>query len=179
MNQPTYNSETKIWSGPKSETIYNSEVSLGYLILNVLKQTPERVTQVSADTNVELTCHEMRKRTMKIVNYLQTSGYKQGDIVGIMASNSENLAPVVFACLSLGLPINPLAPVMTECDVIQMYSKTKPKIIFCDANIVETLKNAVKKMKTKCEIYTLMAKVDGFKFVDDLLAVDYDENCFV
>jgi 4-coumarate--CoA ligase len=178
MNQLNYNPETKIWSGPKHESIHNSEISLGYLILNVLKQTPERVTQVSADTNVEITCQEMRQRTMKIINYLQSSGCKQGDIVGIMASNSENLAPVVFACFTLGLPINPLAPIMTESDVIQMYSKTKPKIIFCDANIFETVKNAAKKMKMETKIYTLMAKVDGFIFVDDLLAVDFSENNF-
>jgi 4-coumarate--CoA ligase len=95
-----------------------------------------------------------------------------------MASNSENLAPVVFACFTLGLPINPLAPILTESDVIQMYSKTKPKLIFCDANIIEKMKIAVEKMKIESEIYTLMAKVDGFEFVDDFIAVDFNENDF-
>jgi 4-coumarate--CoA ligase len=175
----SYDRGNKVWSGPKYDPIYNTNVSLGYLILNVLKKTPELVTQMSADTNIEITCHEMRQRIMKISTQLAASGLQQGDVVGIMASNSENLASIVFACFTLGLPINPLAPVMVEIDVIQMYSKTKPKIIVCDSSVVQTVQSAVDKIKIRPVIYTLMKRVDGYKFVDDLLDVDFDEKNFV
>jgi 4-coumarate--CoA ligase len=179
MNKAGFDPENKIWRGKKHESIYNPNVGLGYLILNVMAKTPDLVTQVSADTNVEITCREMRRRTMKIVNYLRNAGFKQGDIAGVMAANSENLAPVVFACLTLGMPVNPLATLMTENDVIFMYSKTKPKIIFCDASVVKTVQNAVDKISTKPEIYTLMERVEGYKFVDNLLNVELNEDDFV
>lgn len=178
MNQSVYNPDRTIWSGSKVESIYNSNVSLGYLILSVLKKTPEFVTQVSADTNVEITCVEMRLRTLKIASYLAAAGFKQGDVVGIIASNSENLAPVVFACFTLGLPINPLAPVMTVSDIVYMYSKTKPKAIFCDVTLIETVQKAIEKLPTNPVVYTLSGRAAGFKFVDDILKIDFAEEEF-
>ena len=166
-----FDKDEKIWSGPKFQPIYNPNVSVGYLILNVLKKTPEMVTQVSADTGVEITCHEMRRRTIKIAKNLQAEGYKQGDIVGIMASNSENLAPLVFACFTLGLPISPVAPAMQEADIVMIYSMTKPKIIFCDATVVKIVQSAVDKMSIKPVINTLIDKISGYSFLDDILTV--------
>lgn len=176
----TFNEKEKIWSGVKRETIYNPNVSLGYLILNEFKKTPERITQISADTGVQVNCHEMRRRSIKMVKQLQSLGLKQGDVVGIMASNSEYLAPVVFASFILGLPINSLAPVMLESDVVQMFSKTKPKIIFCDSAVVGAVQNAVNQM---CHInpliYTLAEKIKGYQRVADLLSDNRDEDDFV
>lgn len=177
-NRGSYDEKLKIWSGPRRDSIYNTSIGLGYLILEVLKKTPEMVTQVSADTNAEMSCHEMRQRTLKIAFHLGRSGIKQGDVVGVMATNSENLAPVVFACLALGLPLNFLAPVMVESDIVQMYSKTKPKLIFCDADILSTVQGAVNLMSFEATIYTFVEKVEGFSFVDDLMAVDFDEKSF-
>lgn len=179
MNGVNFDSEAKVWSGQKHDPIYNTNASLGYLILNVLRNTPDRITQVSDDTNVEITCNEMRMRSIKIANHLMITGLKQGDIVGVMATNSENLAPVVFACLTLGLPLNFLAPVMIESDVTYMFTKTEPKIIFCDANVVKVVQNSVALMTTKAKIYTLMEKVQGCQFVDEILSTAVDDFEFV
>ncbi|KAG5669220.1 hypothetical protein PVAND_017112 [Polypedilum vanderplanki] len=102
------------WS--KSSTNFNPDQNLGQLILRILKISPESVTQISADTKVSVTC---------------------GDVVGIVAANTENLAPAVFACFLLGLPVNPLAPIMIESDIVHMFSKTKPKLILCDENCLK------------------------------------------
>ena len=168
----------KVWSGSKFQTIYNSDASLGHLILNVLKNTPEMVTQVSADTNTEITCLEMRMRTIKMASYLNANGYKQGDVVGFMAKNSENLAPVVFACFALGLPVHVLSSLLTENEIISMYTKTKPKIIFCDADSIDILQSAVNKLNYRPVIHTLMSKVDGYEFVDDILS-NWDARNFM
>lgn len=171
MSFATYDRSNKVWCGPHHQTIFNPSASLGYLILNEFRKTPERITQVSADTGVEVTCHEMRQRTIKMVKHLQTLDLKQGDVVGIMASNSEYLAPVVFACFTLGLPINPLSPVLMESDIVHMYSKTKPKIIFCDAAVTQSLQDSVNKIEEiKPVIYTLIEKVAGYDFVQEVLS---------
>lgn len=169
MNFSNFDSVSKVWSGSKREGIYNAEVSLGYLILEVLKKTPDQITQVTVETGYEMTCHEMRERTIKIASHLMSSGFQQGDVVGIIALNSENLAPVFFACLALGLPINTLSPVMTEQDIVHMYSKTKPKIIFCDADIVEVVQSSVDTIGSNTKIITFLKKLDGYEFVGDIL----------
>lgn len=167
----SYDSIHKIWSGDKHETIFNSNVSLGYLILNELKKTPERITQVSADTGVEVTCYEMRQRSIKMAKHLQSLGLKQGDIVGIVGSNSEYLVPIFIACFTLGLPTSPLAPGVTDSYIINIYSKTKPKIFFCDASVTHLVQSSVKEIGyDKPVIYTLVDKIEGFEFVENVIA---------
>lgn len=176
--QVNYDAKEKIWRGSKMKPKFDPNSNVGWLILNELKKTPDMVTQVSADTGVEVTCEMMRQRTITIARHLHESGYKQHDVVGFVASNCEHLAPVVFACFTLGLPINPLAPVMTESDLIHIYSKTKPKIIFCDAPVISLVQNAVNKMKLNSKICTFMDKVDGYEFVDDILSAATEEDEF-
>jgi len=163
MSKATYDPVNKIWSGPKVPSNYNPDQNLGHLILKVLQQTPGAVTQISADTGVSVTCQQMYDRSIKIAKYLTKCGMKEGDCIGFIAGNSENLAPIVFACFTLGLPINPLAPAMNEKDIIQMFSMTKPKMIFCDAENVKVLQNSVDAMKSEAQILTVMDKVDGYE----------------
>lgn len=170
MIRTIYNPEKKVWSGSKFQSIHDTNISLGHLILRVLEKTPEKVTQVSADTNSEMTCREMAEKTVKMASYLDANGYKQGQVIGFITKNSENLAPVVFASFALGLPVHVLAPIMNEKEIVSNYSKTKPKIIFCDADVVTTVQAAVNKMCHSPGIYTLINKVGGYKFVDDILS---------
>lgn len=173
----TYDSVNKIWRGPVRPSIFNTEAGLGNVILNVLRQNPDRVMQVCYDTGSEMTCGEMYSRTVKIINFLRLkTALTQHDVVGIIARNSENIAAVAFACFSLGLPINPLAPVLGEKEIGEMYSKTKPKAIFCDNDLIETVLNVIKKIQVEnCKIITLMEKVEGFDFVDEICDGELNE----
>ena len=110
-------------------------------------------------------------KTAKIATFLsEKTALKQGDVVGIISRNSENIAPLAFACFTLGLPINPLAIVLSENEISEMYAKTKPKIIFCDFDMLESVKLAVKKIPLEnCKILTTMEKVEGFEFLDEIL----------
>lgn len=176
MTSVSYNEKDKIWSGAKHESIFNSNVSLGYLILNEFNKTPERITQVLADTGVEVTCYEMLQRSIKMAKHLQSLDLKQGDVVGFMASNNEYLGPIVFACFTLGLPANLLGPDTPENEVIHMFSMTKPKIVFCDCNISRATGKYLNEIANiKPAIYTLVDKVEGYKFVEDVFSAD-DRN---
>ncbi|KAG5670851.1 hypothetical protein PVAND_001085 [Polypedilum vanderplanki] len=172
MFKSTYDKATKVWSGPKVPPIFNPDQNLGQLIVKVLEQTPDAETQISADTNVSVTCGEMRERILKFAVHLNNFGLKQGDVIGVVAGNTENIAPVVFACFLLGLPVNPLAPIMIESDIVQMFSKTKPKMIFCDEKNLRTVQNALDMMKSEAKIYTVMEKVDGYECVTEILKND-------
>ncbi|KAG5669208.1 hypothetical protein PVAND_017101 [Polypedilum vanderplanki] len=169
MQKPTFNKITKIWSGPKVLPIFNPDQNLGQLILKVLEQTSETVAQISADTKVSVTCGQMRERTEKFAKYLNSLGLKQDDVVGIVAANTENLAPSVFACFLLGLPFNPLAPIMIESDIVHMFGKTKPKLIICDGNNLKIVQNGVNMMKSNAKIITVMEDVENYDSVTKIL----------
>ena len=170
----SYDPIQKVWSGRKCTPIYNTEANLGYLILQRLIQSPQNVFQISDDSGIELTNLDIYKRSIKFANFLSKCGLKQGDVVGLNASNSENLSSIMFACFTLGIAVNPLAIVMDVNDICYMWSKTKPKIIFCDGKIVETVKTAVDKMELDAKIFTLIEKVEGFLDVDEILESESD-----
>ena len=169
MSKTLFDPINKIWHGPKIPPIFNPNQNLGQLILKVLKQTPDSVTQISADTGLSVTCKQIHDRSIKIGKYLTKCGLKEGDLIGFVTANTENLASIVFACFTLGLPINPLAPVMNEKDIVQMFSMTKPKMIFCDAENVKVVQNAVDEMKSEAKILTVMDKFDEFECVTKIL----------
>lgn len=169
MSKPTYDSINKIWYGPKVPPFFNPDQNIGFIILTILQQTPDSVTQISADTGVSVTCQQMYDRSVKIAKYLTKCGMQEGDLIGFVTANTENLAPIVFACFALGLPINPLAPIMNQKDIIQMFSTTKPKMIFCDAENVKVVQNAVDEMKSEAKVLTVMDKVDGYECATEIL----------
>ncbi|KAL7013480.1 hypothetical protein ACKWTF_015416 [Chironomus riparius] len=174
----TFDPVTKIWSGRKRQQIYNTEANAGYLFLQKLIQTPKNVFQISDDTGVELTCADVYERSLKFANFLTQMKLKQGDVVGLIASNSENLVPVIFGCLVIGVAVNPLSIVMGVEDIEHMWSKTKPKVIFSDGKIVGTVKTAVDKMKLDATVFTLIDKVEGFQYVDEILELDFDVDSY-
>lgn len=179
MTTATFDPITKVWSGHKLKPLYNCEQSIGQLILRLFQQTPELVTQISADTGVSITCQQMYDRSIKIAKYLRKCGIKEGDLIGFVAANTENLAPIVFACFSSGFPINPLSPILNKNDIVQMFSMTEPKIIFCDAENVKTVQSAVDEMKSEVKVITVMEKVDGYECATEIMKdMESDNSLF-
>ncbi|XP_070507519.1 probable 4-coumarate--CoA ligase 3 [Chironomus tepperi] len=174
----TYDPVSKIWSGRKRQQIYNADANAGYLFLQKLIQTPKNICQISDDNGVELTCADIYERSLKFANFFTQINLKQGDVVGLIASNSENLVPIIFGCLVIGVAVNPLSIVMTVEDIEHMWSKTKPKVIFSDGKIVGTVKIAVDKMESDAKIFTMIDKVEGFGYVDEILDGDFDVDSY-
>ena len=166
----SYDSIEKIWNGPKLPPSYNTDASMGYLILNNLKMTPDRVVQVFHDTGVEMKGKEIYERSIKIIKYLESIGLAENDVAGVLALGSENLFPTVIACLTYGLPINAVSHLMKTDDLVSMWSMTKPKVIFCDTAFLDMVKEAVDVMKIDCKIITMTKRVEGYQFIDDVVA---------
>lgn len=170
MNSPGYDPIKKIWCDPLKPPVYNTDAGLGYLILNSLKSTPDRVIEISADDGTETTCIEMFKKSVKISRFLSSLGLEQHDVIGIIGRNSKNLTPLVIACLTLGLPINALAPNADEIKILTMYSNTKPKLIFCDPDLIDKLKRLKEEITLEdSKVITLLDELEGFQFIDEII----------
>ena len=174
-----YDPVTKIWSGKPRTPLYNPEANLGHLILQKLIQSPKNVFQVSDDNGVQMTNFETYRRSIKFADYLTKAGLKQGDVVGTIVSNNENLAPLMFGCFIIGVAVNPLSIIMNENDIGFMWEKTKPKIVFCDGKIVAIVKSALEKIGSDAKTYTMIEKIEGFSFVEDILNIKLDIEKFV
>lgn len=170
----TYDPVEKVWKGRPFTPLYHTEGNLGHTILSRLRQNPEQVFQVSDDTGVELTNSEIYSRTLKFANHLTGLGVKQHDVVGLIALNSENVAPLIFSCLSIGAAVNPLSMLMNEKDIVYHWSKTQPKVVFIDAAFYPVVSKAFSEMNLDTKIYSLIERVNGYPFADDILEEPYD-----
>lgn len=116
---------------------------------------------------------EIYGRSIKIANYLQTKcNLKQHDIVGVIAANSENIAPIFIACFTLGVAVNPLAAVLNETDIFNIWRTTRPKVIFTDHEILSTLTGAMNRIQSNATIITVTERINGYPYIDDILSVD-------
>uniref|UniRef100_T1GZZ7 AMP-dependent synthetase/ligase domain-containing protein n=1 Tax=Megaselia scalaris TaxID=36166 RepID=T1GZZ7_MEGSC len=96
-----------------------------------------------------------------------------------MASNTTYLMPVLFGSLFLNVPCHPIDPTFSKEAIEHSWSKTKPKIIFCEGKLVQMVKKAIFDTGLKCDIYTLNGEVTGIKKVEDLfVAKTNDESNF-
>ena len=169
MIKTTYDRASKVWSGSKISSNYNVNASLGQVILSALGNNPQQITQISVENDAAISCHVMQERMFTIAKILTQIGFAKGDIVGVNGTNSEYLAPVVFACFTLGLPVNFLPASFQKSDIIHMYGKTRPKLIFCDGDIFDVVNESVQELNYQVLIITLVDKVDGVEFLEDMM----------
>jgi long-subunit acyl-CoA synthetase (AMP-forming) len=168
--EPTYDAKAKIIRGPKV-TFDLPDESLGHEIIKNLIQNPDVVTQISTDNHENMmTNFEIYKRAMKIATYLSNMNVNPGDVIGFVTENSPNLASIVVACFALGCTINPLATSQHESDLIYMFGKTKPKVIFCDEKNVKTVQYSLYPLKNDAKIIVVGGEsVRGYEDVDSIL----------
>lgn len=169
MFKTYFNEELKSWHGHKVSPTFHPNMSLGKGILYVLSQRPKLVGQISDDSGVELTNEIIQRRIIRIAMNLQKMGYQHGDMIGVVCKNSENLSSVIFGCSVICAPINTLDPNFTKSEIIHMFNKTKPKFVFCDFDNVNVVEYALRDANIIAEVITLIQRVEGFKYVGDLI----------
>lgn len=61
-----------------------------------------------------MTNGQLRSRTIRAAVNLISLGYTRGDVLGFVAGNSEHVAPIVFAALTVGCVVNGLDPTFDQ-----------------------------------------------------------------
>ncbi len=174
----TFDSHTKIWNGPKTQHPFNFHSSLGGEILKKLSETPERILHICHDENIAMTCEATKLSSIRIAQNLTKLGVKKGDVVGFICTNSIKLPELIYGCLLIGAPINPLDVGFKKDDIKHMFEQTNPKLVFCDNNIYETVKLSLDEIGNKATIITLREAIKGVQHVDELLTTTGSEALF-
>ncbi|XP_039432016.1 probable 4-coumarate--CoA ligase 3 [Culex pipiens pallens] len=177
---PTYDRETKVWSGPHQPPILNPEASFGQTLFAMMGLNPDKVIQIDVDTGRSMTCGEMRLRAIRAAQNLMALRLGQGDMVSMACANSENLVPMALGLLINGMPFNPLAPGYGLDDMAHMMEITQPKLVFCDANNYELTMKAVElSVKIKPLIYVFESDMENVNKAEDLLKETGREQLFL
>lgn len=192
---------SKHWMGPKSNRLQDPNLSIGAIILDCLKKNANKIGQISHNNGIQLTNGELYTKSVRAAQHLQEMNYQLGDVIGIVAKNSEYLAPIVFAALSLGTPINTLdttfRPGMFNIvdrglllvflfylfenfidEIAQMFKRTMPKLVFCDDDNILSVQEALQLANISVPIFTFGKQVKGTRCVTDLFNETGTEHLF-
>lgn len=174
----TFDSETKIWAGPKVPYKFALDTSIGAEILKSLAETPRRVLHICHDDGTALTCDETRMASIRVAQNLIKNGFNRGDVIGFICRNSTYLPPTLYGCFLIGAPVNPLDVEFKKDDIIHMFGQTKPKLVFCDHDIYKTVKEALDELDNDALIVTMREKITGVKSIDMFLAPTQSESSY-
>ncbi|XP_058122367.1 probable 4-coumarate--CoA ligase 3 [Anopheles ziemanni] len=177
----TYDESTRTWYGPKVVPIFNPKASVGQVMNDILRRSPDRIIQIDMDTGFRMSCGEFRTRMIRLAqNLVEVCGLQQGDIVTLVNANSENVAPLACALMTIGVTWNPLAPAFAENDIAHMLRMTQPRVIFCDDGNVDVVHAASRKaVQGNPPIYVFESARDDVQHAEDLLKATGREEQFV
>ncbi|KAL5278031.1 hypothetical protein ACFFRR_002961 [Megaselia abdita] len=163
-----FNPERKVWSGPKKQMLYNENVSVGQLLHLNIAAHPKNIQQINDTEKTTLTNEEVLSLSTKLAFSLLEMGLTSNDFIGIMAANTTYVMPVVYGSFFINIPCHPIDVTFSKEAIEYSWQKTKPKVVFCDGSVYETVKEVIGDLGLKCEIITLRDHIDGVKKIQDL-----------
>lgn len=126
-----------------------------------------------------MTFNEIRIKSVRAAQNLQKRGYGSKQVFGVLARNSHHLAPIVFASISIGCPVNALDPSFGRIELIHMLKVMKPALMFCDADVYNLLKESLTQLGNGAEIFTFGGSNNETEPVENLFSETENENDFL
>lgn len=128
---------------------------------------------------MESTFNEISIKTIRVAQNLQKLKIPRKGVVGIIAHNNPDLAPVLFALFCLGCPVSPLDPAFGKVEIKSIVSITKPSIFFCEVGLYDLLVQCLKELNIHADIFTFTGQRGTSKPVEILFAETNMESYFL
>ena len=122
---------------------------------------------------------EIRIKTIRAAQNLQKLGYGSNGISSVIARNSHHLAPIVFASIAIGNPVNGIDTSFGKTEFLHMLETTKPILLFCDIDVYGLVKECLNELGNNAKIFTFGGRVNGSEDVETLFEETHDEINFV
>lgn len=165
----SYNEEERVWKGYTLTYPYDKNVYLGEKIIECLKTYPKRLLQISHDEQKYLYADEFLNSIIRVGQNLMKLGIKSKDVVGVVCSNSNATSIIINACILIGAPVNPLDTQFEVQDLCLMFNQTRPKLVFCDSDVYQKVKNSLENIKSDAKIITNGDKVEDITCYNELV----------
>ncbi|XP_037024908.1 luciferin 4-monooxygenase-like [Bradysia coprophila] len=173
----SYDRNTKILSGIDVPPFYHPNLTLGEFFLHYLQRDSTRIIQTNHDDGVEMSAGEMARLGCSIAAGL-LKHLKTGDVVGIVCKNTTYLAALVLGSVLAGTPISAVDPVFSSKEISHFFDLTKPKMIFCDGDNMDKLKEVLRQCKIDCKLVTVDEKVAGSEYLFDIIETSGTDSQF-
>lgn len=126
-----------------------------------------------------MTFNEIKSKTIRAAQNLQALGYKPKGVFTIIARNSHHVAPVAFASIAIGCPLNPLDASFGKTELIHMLTIIKPALVFCDVECYELVDECLKQLGNEANIFTFGGSTGRSEPVENLFKETHKENQFM
>tara|TARA_B110000444_G_scaffold16117_1_gene13875 strand:- start:154 stop:1668 length:1515 start_codon:yes stop_codon:yes gene_type:complete len=113
---------------------------------------PNKIAIRELDTNREFTYQDLEDRSSKLAEYLQKSGVKKGDRVGILSMNCSEFFELEFACAKIGAIELPLNWRLTKPELDYILNDSEPRVLIYDKPFEEM----VKELQVDCNISEIL-----------------------
>lgn len=122
---------------------------------------------------------EIRLKTVRAAQNLQKRGYQSKQVIGLIAKNSQNVAPIVFASISVGCAVSTIDTSFGRAEILHMLNITKPILMFCDIEVVDLVQECLKQLRNDAKVFTFGGIGSGSEPIENLFAETQTENEFV
>ncbi|XP_060655036.1 uncharacterized protein LOC132790508 [Drosophila nasuta] len=174
--ETTYNEEEKLWHGDDMEVFYDTDITIGDVIFNALKENPKNICQVWHEKNEVISCEETLTMSVRLAQYFKDSGFTHEHVIGILSRNNVHDTHVMFACLFNATPFHAVNPLLEPDVIAALYAITKPKLIFCDGNDYELIKSIT--LEWNPIICTLINHIANVPKIEDHFRPTTTENSY-
>lgn len=117
-------------------------------------------------------------KTIRAAQNLQKRGFALKQVVGIISGNVAALAPIIFASVCLGCPINSM-PTMWKRYIITMLQKTQPKVLFCEVDVYDLIIECLNEVGNTAKVFTFNGQRGDSEPAENLFVETGIENDFV
>lgn len=177
----TFDEINKIWKAPSASYPRPLDNYFGEELLAFLKESPDSILQISHDEKYSMTRREARELTINVARNLMKLSVKPNDVIGVICRNSKYLPVILYGCIVVGAPINPLDNSFDSEHIKHVFGQTKPTLVFCDPEVYQTTKMVLDELGNEAKVFTLREEITDVPFVTELLqsSDDDEESVFV
>jgi 4-coumarate--CoA ligase len=170
---------TKVWKGPFGQYPYSMDTYIGDLLIKAFDENPDKIIQINHDEGTEWIARDLKLASIGVAQNYIKMGLKEDDVIGFNVRNSQDIYPLLIACNFVGVMANPLHVSFTKDGIKQMFNQTKPKVVFCDSDVYDAMKEALKELENDAKIFTMLGEVSGVSSYKELLTPTGIESDFV
>lgn len=134
--------------------------------------------QICAVTGETKTFGELHALTVRAAINLQKFGCLRGQKIFLLSDNITDLAPLMFAAISLGCPLVPLVTSSSQKECEYFINVTKPDIVICEVKYHQVLKECYANLKMDAKMFTINAQADDSISTDELFENVDNESHF-
>lgn len=113
--------------------------NFGDILSHYASQTPNKRFVTDLVLNQEFTYEEFNDLVNKTANYLTQQGLSQGDILSIVLDNSWPYLAFYFACIKLGVVVNPFPTSLEPQDLKRYLDYVHPKRVAVNDQVFQKL----------------------------------------